>query len=188
MWAVREDGVHGGGGGGGGQEVAQAVLQVHQLQQGARQVRADSRVHKMFFQGAPERPVLLPSLLIPLSSFLPPSLSPSSTSSPPPFRPSLLALSSTTLRDHEGTLFCPPCHSRSFGLKGYGYGMGAGTLASEAGVSQTDQGRERCPLLPSPPLCQPSLLPSLHPSYISSSLSLSLPPPLLSPPPLPIQG
>ena len=47
---------------------------------------------------------------------------------------------SSTMAEHEGKLFCKPCHTRQFGLKGYGYGGGAGTLASEAGSHQTDGG------------------------------------------------
>ena len=37
------------------------------------------------------------------------------------------------MAENEGKLFCQPCHRRNFGLKGYGYGGGAGVLASEAG-------------------------------------------------------
>ncbi len=41
------------------------------------------------------------------------------------------------MAEHESKLYCKSCHVRQFGLKGYGYGGGAGTLASEAG-SHTD--------------------------------------------------
>lgn len=39
---------------------------------------------------------------------------------------------------HEGNLYCKSCHKRNYGLKGYGYGQGAGVLASEAGTEGTD--------------------------------------------------
>lgn len=42
------------------------------------------------------------------------------------------------MAEHDSTLYCKPCHTRQFGLKGYGYGGGAGTLASEAGSHATD--------------------------------------------------
>ena len=40
---------------------------------------------------------------------------------------------SSTATAHDGTLFCHPCHRRNFGLKGYGYGQGAGVLATDSG-------------------------------------------------------
>ena len=64
---------------------------------------------------------------------LPPSLL--SPSPPPPL------YCSTTLRDHEGNLYCPSCYSRNFGIKGYGYGGGAGTLGTDGG-STGEGGRE----------------------------------------------
>jgi hypothetical protein len=57
--------------------------------------------------------------------------------------PSLLTLPlfvlncSTTLRDHDGHLYCPTCYNRKCGIKGYGYGSGAGTLATDGGSSGT---------------------------------------------------
>lgn len=42
-------------------------------------------------------------------------------------------LDSSTATAHEGTLYCHPCHRRNFGLKGYGYGQGAGVLATDSG-------------------------------------------------------
>ncbi len=42
------------------------------------------------------------------------------------------------MAENEGTLYCQSCHRRSFGLKGYGYGGGAGTLASEAGGHESE--------------------------------------------------
>lgn len=38
-------------------------------------------------------------------------------------------LDSTSLREHEGTLYCSACHGANFGPKGYGFGGGAGALA-----------------------------------------------------------
>lgn len=43
---------------------------------------------------------------------------------------------SSTATAHEGTLYCHPCHRRNFGLKGYGYGQGAGVLATDSGGKQ----------------------------------------------------
>ena len=45
-------------------------------------------------------------------------------------------LDSSTMREHEGDLYCKACHTRKFGTTGYGYGIGAGTLASEKGTNQ----------------------------------------------------
>jgi len=47
-------------------------------------------------------------------------------------------LDSSTMSAHEGNLYCKSCHKRNYGLKGYGYGQGAGVLASEAGTEGTD--------------------------------------------------
>ena len=40
---------------------------------------------------------------------------------------------STTLRNHETQLYCPTCYNRNYGIKGYGYGGGAGTLGTDGG-------------------------------------------------------
>ena len=45
-------------------------------------------------------------------------------------------LDSSTMASHDGELYCKSCHTRKFGTTGYGYGVGAGTLASEKGVTQ----------------------------------------------------
>lgn len=45
-------------------------------------------------------------------------------------------LDSSTMASHDGDLYCKSCHTRKFGTTGYGYGVGAGTLASEKGVNQ----------------------------------------------------
>jgi len=52
--------------------------------------------------------------------------------------PLSLSLHSSTMSAHEGNLYCKSCHKRNYGLKGYGYGQGAGVLASEAGTEGTD--------------------------------------------------
>lgn len=42
-------------------------------------------------------------------------------------------LESTTVADHQGTLYCKGCHGRKFGPKGYGFGGGAGALSMDTG-------------------------------------------------------
>ena len=37
---------------------------------------------------------------------------------------------SQSAADHQGELYCRACHSRQFGLRGYGYAAGAGTMLS----------------------------------------------------------
>lgn len=51
-----------------------------------------------------------------------------------------IMLDSSTVAVHEGHIFCKSCHKRKFGPKGYGYGGGAGTLASETVLDQPDVG------------------------------------------------
>ena len=34
----------------------------------------------------------------------------------------------STAADHDGVMYCNPCHRRNFGPKGIGFGVGAGTL------------------------------------------------------------
>ncbi|XP_038075339.1 cysteine and glycine-rich protein 1-like [Patiria miniata] len=43
-------------------------------------------------------------------------------------------LDSFTVKDHEGVLYCSGCHGKNFGLKGYGYGGGAGVLSTGGAV------------------------------------------------------
>lgn len=35
--------------------------------------------------------------------------------------------------EHDGEVFCSSCHRKSFGPKGYGYGVGAGSLSMDSG-------------------------------------------------------
>jgi len=46
-------------------------------------------------------------------------------------------LESTTVAEHDGTLYCKSCHGKQFGTKGYGYGQGAGVLSMDTGSSST---------------------------------------------------
>jgi len=41
-------------------------------------------------------------------------------------------LDSTTVADKDGEIYCRNCYGKSFGIKGYGYGGGAGILSTEA--------------------------------------------------------
>ena len=38
------------------------------------------------------------------------------------------SLDSTTLNEHEEEIYCKACYGKCFGPKGFGYGIGAGTL------------------------------------------------------------
>ncbi|XP_065226105.1 muscle LIM protein Mlp84B isoform X1 [Planococcus citri] len=42
-------------------------------------------------------------------------------------------LDSTNCTEHENELYCKNCHGRKFGIKGYGFGAGAGALNMDAG-------------------------------------------------------
>lgn len=42
-------------------------------------------------------------------------------------------LDSTNCAEHESELFCRNCHGRKFGIKGYGFGAGAGALNMDTG-------------------------------------------------------
>lgn len=42
-------------------------------------------------------------------------------------------LESTTLAEHEGNVYCKQCYSRKFGIRGVGFGVGAGALGMDTG-------------------------------------------------------
>ncbi|CAF1581199.1 unnamed protein product, partial [Didymodactylos carnosus] len=42
-------------------------------------------------------------------------------------------LEAMTMASHEGNLFCRQCYGRKYGLRGVGFGQGAGTLAMDSG-------------------------------------------------------
>jgi len=42
-------------------------------------------------------------------------------------------LEAMTMATHEGNLFCKQCYARKYGLRGVGFGQGAGTLAMDTG-------------------------------------------------------
>ena len=47
-------------------------------------------------------------------------------------------MDSTTVNDGpDGDIYCKSCYSAQFGMKGYGYGQGAGTLMSVSTLSST---------------------------------------------------
>ncbi len=37
------------------------------------------------------------------------------------------------MAEHEGNVFCKQCYSRKFGIRGVGFGVGAGALAMDTG-------------------------------------------------------
>lgn len=43
------------------------------------------------------------------------------------------SVSSGNLREKDGEIYCASCHTRSFGTKGYGYGLGSGVLSTDTG-------------------------------------------------------
>jgi len=48
-------------------------------------------------------------------------------------------LDSTTLADKDGEIYCRSCHSKSFGIKGYGFGGGAGVLSMDGPPKENKQ-------------------------------------------------
>lgn len=38
-----------------------------------------------------------------------------------------------TLAEHEGDIYCRQCYTRKFGIRGVGFGIGAGALGMDAG-------------------------------------------------------
>ncbi|KAK7591198.1 hypothetical protein V9T40_002811 [Parthenolecanium corni] len=55
------------------------------------------------------------------------------------------ALDSTNCTEHENELFCKNCHGRKFGIKGYGFGAGAGALNMDTGDKFGTNGTEHRP-------------------------------------------
>ncbi|CAF1011039.1 unnamed protein product [Rotaria sordida] len=43
------------------------------------------------------------------------------------------ALEVTTLSEHDGDLYCKQCYTRKFGIRGVGFGIGAGALGMDTG-------------------------------------------------------
>jgi hypothetical protein len=39
----------------------------------------------------------------------------------------------TIMAEHEGNVYCKQCYSRKFGIRGVGFGVGAGALAMDTG-------------------------------------------------------
>lgn len=44
-------------------------------------------------------------------------------------------VNSSNMRDKDGELYCGSCHTRLFGPKGYGYGVGSGVLSTDTGTA-----------------------------------------------------
>ena len=42
-------------------------------------------------------------------------------------------LEPTTMAEHEGNVFCKQCYARKFGIRGVGFGIGAGALGMDTG-------------------------------------------------------
>ena len=42
-------------------------------------------------------------------------------------------LEAMTMAEHEGNVFCKQCYARKFGIRGVGFGVGAGALAMDTG-------------------------------------------------------
>jgi len=47
------------------------------------------------------------------------------------------SLDATTVSEHDSNVYCKACYTKQFGPKGYGYGVGAGTLAHTGGDVNT---------------------------------------------------
>lgn len=39
----------------------------------------------------------------------------------------------TNLSEHDGDLYCKQCYTRKFGIRGVGFGIGAGALGMDSG-------------------------------------------------------
>ena len=42
-------------------------------------------------------------------------------------------LEAMTMAEHDGNVFCKQCYARKFGIRGVGFGVGAGALAMDTG-------------------------------------------------------
>jgi hypothetical protein len=42
-------------------------------------------------------------------------------------------LEAMTMAEHEGNVYCKQCYARKFGIRGVGFGVGAGALAMDTG-------------------------------------------------------
>ena len=42
-------------------------------------------------------------------------------------------LEAMTMAEHDGNVFCKQCYSRKYGIRGVGFGVGAGALAMDTG-------------------------------------------------------
>lgn len=42
-------------------------------------------------------------------------------------------LEMTTLAEHDGDIYCRQCYTRKYGIRGVGFGIGAGALGMDAG-------------------------------------------------------
>jgi cysteine/glycine-rich protein len=42
-------------------------------------------------------------------------------------------LEAMTMAEHEGNVFCKQCYARKFGIRGVGFGVGAGALGMDTG-------------------------------------------------------
>ncbi|NXU93378.1 CSRP1 protein, partial [Xiphorhynchus elegans] len=60
-------------------------------------------------------------------------------------------LDSTTVAVHGEEIYCKSCYGKKYGPKGYGYGMGAGTLSTDKGESLGIKYEEGQPHRPSNP-------------------------------------
>ncbi|CAF1087596.1 unnamed protein product [Adineta steineri] len=43
------------------------------------------------------------------------------------------ALEAMTMAEHDGNVFCKQCYARKYGIRGVGFGVGAGALAMDTG-------------------------------------------------------
>eukprot|EP00004_Rigifila_ramosa_P021460 TRINITY_DN571_c0_g1_i1.p1 TRINITY_DN571_c0_g1~~TRINITY_DN571_c0_g1_i1.p1 ORF type:complete len:512 (-),score=91.92 TRINITY_DN571_c0_g1_i1:67-1554(-) len=68
------------------------------------------------------------------------------------------ALDSTTAASHDSEVYCKFCHAKNFGMKGYGFGGGAGTLSSDPGTGSPALTRSSLPA--EEPVAEPDAAPA----------------------------